>query len=107
MTLGCEVAGYRQNAGVVVTDLEAAGQDRGIGVVEFHAQRPAVVQGTGWSRRPAEIRRSSSRRSAVREAAEFGVASSSAMTTAGNTTSCSPKRRIAWGSESRTLVSMT
>ena len=73
MTLGCEVAGYRQNAGVVVTDLEAAGQDRGIGVVEFHAQRPAAVQGYGLveasSRDPQVVEQA--QRSA-REAAEFG-----------------------------------
>ena len=72
---------------------------------------PSSPMGTGASSRPAEMRRSSSIRSAVRakypSSGWCRLASSSVTTTTGSTTSCSLKRVIARGSASRTEVSST
>src|SRR5665647_1090678 len=72
---------------------------------------PASPTGTGWSNRPCCTRMSSSIRRALRakkpSSGWWRLASSSVITTTGRTTSCSAKRTIARGSDSRTEVSST
>ena len=72
---------------------------------------PSSPTGTGSSRRPWVIRRSSSIRSADRakkpSSGWWRLPSSSVITTTGSTTSCSANRLSAPGSASSTLVSRT
>jgi len=72
---------------------------------------PSTPTGRGRSRRPCIMRRSSSIRSAERakypSSLWWRFASSSVTTTTGSTTWCSAKRRMAFGSDSRTEVSST
>ncbi len=43
MSLGSETARHGKDSSVVVTEPEARGQHRRVGVVELHPQRPAVL----------------------------------------------------------------
>ena len=74
VALGRQIACHGEDPGVVIADLETAGQDRRIGVIEFHPQGSAAFEGNRFVEAAGlhtQVVEQSQR--STREVAELGV----------------------------------